>query len=366
MWSTAASTIANNVGKFSGVFKRFREAKSGNQENREVRAHNLAIEAMSYRKRSLAPWLITAFYLPILIMWLVIGTIPIINFWGNVLDPSIRGSFNLIRLFVLDYEKLWVMLGREFIITIIIQAMGIAVAGWQGKKKTESLVRGTLEMQQEEKKMMEEETKNLDKIKEIVKEKKNHNINVNMNFWDEVYAELMVVEGGYVDDPDDRGGETYKGVSRKNFPNWNGWILIDNLKNHENFPRVLNSNSELELAVKVFYYDVFYAELKCPAIAEHSKDVARELFDSAVNAGHKRAVQWLQKAINFCSFGFNIDLKEDGKIGDKTVRALIQLLPKYERQVYKSMNGYQFNHYESIVSRKPSQKKYARGWLVRV
>lgn len=37
-------------------------------------------------------------------------------------------------------------------------------------------------------------------------------------------------EGGYINDPDDKGGETYKGISRKYNPDWKGWRIIDNTK----------------------------------------------------------------------------------------------------------------------------------------
>lgn len=55
------------------------------------------------------------------------------------------------------------------------------------------------------------------------------------------YKKLEVAEGGYVNDPDDAGGETYKGVSRKANPNWIGWIILDDLKKHhpKNFLQLL-------------------------------------------------------------------------------------------------------------------------------
>ena len=41
---------------------------------------------------------------------------------------------------------------------------------------------------------------------------------------------VLVSEGGYVDDPDDRGGETVRGISRKHHPDWRGWIQVDGIK----------------------------------------------------------------------------------------------------------------------------------------
>ena len=44
------------------------------------------------------------------------------------------------------------------------------------------------------------------------------------------FEKLILAEGGYVNDSDDAGGETYLGISRKNNPNWSGWKLIDSIK----------------------------------------------------------------------------------------------------------------------------------------
>ena len=45
------------------------------------------------------------------------------------------------------------------------------------------------------------------------------------------YALTAAYEGGYVDDPEDAGGETYRGISRRYHPSWQGWQIIDTLKN---------------------------------------------------------------------------------------------------------------------------------------
>ena len=36
--------------------------------------------------------------------------------------------------------------------------------------------------------------------------------------FDEEFDKVILAEGGYVNDPDDAGGETYLGISRKNNP----------------------------------------------------------------------------------------------------------------------------------------------------
>jgi lysozyme family protein len=58
----------------------------------------------------------------------------------------------------------------------------------------------------------------------------------------QAHSIVMNNEGGYANDPSDRGGETYKGISRNNFPNWKGWKLIDLHKLHVGFPQNLEAD----------------------------------------------------------------------------------------------------------------------------
>ena len=44
------------------------------------------------------------------------------------------------------------------------------------------------------------------------------------------FQKVILAEGGYVNDSDDAGGETYLGISRRNNPNWIGWEVIDEEK----------------------------------------------------------------------------------------------------------------------------------------
>lgn len=47
-------------------------------------------------------------------------------------------------------------------------------------------------------------------------------------------------EGGYVCDPSDPGGETYKGVARNMHSGWTGWMEIDLAKKEPGFPANLD------------------------------------------------------------------------------------------------------------------------------
>ena len=45
--------------------------------------------------------------------------------------------------------------------------------------------------------------------------------------FDEEFDKLIFVEGGYVNDKDDKGGETFMGITRKNHPTAAVWEIID-------------------------------------------------------------------------------------------------------------------------------------------
>lgn len=112
------------------------------------------------------------------------------------------------------------------------------------------------------------------------------------------YKKLEVAEGGYVNDKDDAGMETYKGVSRKANPNWIGWIILDDLKKHhpKTFAAIAKKTPQLEKAVqdlyKKNYWDCFNLDdFKSQAIAE-------QLFDSCVNTGKSAAIKMAQRVVN--------------------------------------------------------------------
>jgi lysozyme family protein len=70
---------------------------------------------------------------------------------------------------------------------------------------------------------------------------------------------LLVDEGGYVDDPNDAGGETYCGIARTFQPTWPGWALITAHKAaHTCLDQVLAKDTALQGLVSSFYRDHFW------------------------------------------------------------------------------------------------------------
>ena len=175
-------------------------------------------------------------------------------------------------------------------------------------------------------------------------------------------------EGGYLHDPDDAGGETFRGVSRRYNPNWIGWRQIDRHKKRpKGFPASLDEDNDLRVAVVGFYREHYWDQF----LGDHIPDqgVANELFDTGVNMGVTRAVEFLQKALNVLNRNGSLypDLVDDGIFGPKTLRALESYLDHDPPGVLlKAMNILQGMHYLDYMNQSPIQEKYARGWLKRV
>ena len=192
-----------------------------------------------------------------------------------------------------------------------------------------------------------------------------------MNNFAEAYNKTMKHEGGYVHDPYDLGGETYKGISRSYNPSWEGWDIIDVLKTEANWPDSLKDNLDLDVlkldkSTKSFYKSRYFNPFKGD---DMSVELATEMFDTAVNMGVGRAVKFLQTALNVLNRDEKLykDMVEDGDYGQITHSCLsIYLTKDTEHLLLKLLNVLQGNHYISYMKKSPVQERYARGWFTRV
>jgi len=174
-------------------------------------------------------------------------------------------------------------------------------------------------------------------------------------------------EGGYVKDPEDRGGETYKGVARRYNPGWPGWVRIDKAKKQRGFPKALQADQALQTEVAAFYRSHYWDKFQGDSIPVQA--IANELFDTAVNLGVARVIEFFQRALNVLNRNgvLYADLVTDGVFGPKSLAALRAYLKKDKPDyLLKILNVLQGMHYIDFMTRSPLQEKFARGWLNRV
>jgi lysozyme family protein len=160
------------------------------------------------------------------------------------------------------------------------------------------------------------------------------------------YPKLIAHEGGYVNDHLDRGGETYRGISRKNFPTHDIFRYLDSkkpIKKNTVFP-------EAEQEVKNFYKVVFWNSIRADLIKNQS--VAEILVDWKINGGFNP--KKLQQMVGE---------KQDGAIGDRTIQAINKADSTH---LFATIKQARKAHYTSIIKNNPSQAKFANGWFARI
>ncbi|MEL7499276.1 MAG: glycosyl hydrolase 108 family protein [Planctomycetota bacterium] len=185
------------------------------------------------------------------------------------------------------------------------------------------------------------------------------------------YGETELFEGGYVNDPDDKGGETHRGVTRRFHPKWPGWKIIDQIKSDfpDDFVRRINDNQKLVELSKTLYRDKYWAPIQGDQFTNQL--LANKVFDTGVNQGVATSVRYLQDGLNLLNRNQKNydDIKVDGKMGSSTLTAMSAFLKLEKGQpdyLLKLLNLMQAWKYVELMKADKSQEKFARGWLNRV
>ena len=181
------------------------------------------------------------------------------------------------------------------------------------------------------------------------------------------FNKVMKTEGGYVNDPDDLGGETYKGIARTYHKSWSGWVRIDQYKEGTGFPTCLDADRGLQRDVMNFYKEWYWDAIGLDDLT--SQEAAEELFDMAVHLGVRRAVLFLQRGLNVLNRRGVLwpDLVVDGAAGARTIRALSQYEAKEAPNfLIKTLLLQRGSYYIDRTLEREASEKYIRGWLRRL
>lgn len=178
--------------------------------------------------------------------------------------------------------------------------------------------------------------------------------------FESVLPYTLTFEGGYVNDPKDAGGETYKGISRRANPDWAGWSIVDASKRASNNISAVGIDAALvnNTILKGLVADLYYKKYYVPVMAFKAPErVIDKMFDTGVNMGPGAAIRLAQSVI-----GASVD----GSIGPKTLASKDIYFNHASVDTFlTSFCKAQENFYRDIIARKPDQAKFLNGWLRR-
>ena len=93
-----------------------------------------------------------------------------------------------------------------------------------------------------------------------------------------------------------------------------------------------------------------------------SDEIAKRVFDMAVNGGAGTAVKLLQQAVNWSRDSAPLSLVVDGQWGPKTVEEVNKC---NQDELVSEFQQARCAYYECIVAKNPADAQYLNGWLAR-
>ncbi len=148
--------------------------------------------------------------------------------------------------------------------------------------------------------------------------------------FDRAMDHVLAFEGGYVNDPQDPGGETIYGISRRHHPE--AW----------------QDGRPTQDQAKAIYLRDYWQGCRC---SDLPAAVAVLVFDGAINQGQSRAVKCLQEALG---------VTVDGLIGPKTIAAANNCDAGKLARCVVVERAYHYGQLNKIFGR------FGRGWMRRL
>ena len=161
-----------------------------------------------------------------------------------------------------------------------------------------------------------------------------------MSNFDKCLQIILHHEGGYVNHPEDPGGMTNLGVTKRVYEDWVGYAVSEHTMQHLT-----------EEDVAPIYKKNYWDRIKGDDLPE---GLNLCVFDFGVNAGTGRATKYLQTMIGTIV---------DGGIGPMTIRALDEHVSLIGLQ--ETIEQYQENR-QRYYERLKTFKTFGRGWTRRV
>ncbi|WP_419792969.1 glycoside hydrolase family 108 protein [Serratia fonticola] len=171
---------------------------------------------------------------------------------------------------------------------------------------------------------------------------------------DQIFNAILGKEGGYVNNPADKGGATRWGITE----------VVARAHGYSGDMRQLPR----ETALAILTAD-YWTGPRFDLIADVSPVIAAEICDTGVNMGPSVPAKWLQRWLSAMNNGGELypDLIPDGQIGPRTVSALKLFLlargKEGEAVLLKALNCSQAARYLELAEQRPANEAFLYGWV---
>lgn len=165
---------------------------------------------------------------------------------------------------------------------------------------------------------------------------------------------ILKIEGGYVNHPSDRGGETNFGIT----------VAVARANGYTGPMRNMPKATAIQI-----YRKKYWIAPRFDLVAQISEKIAAELFDTGINMGQSVASQFLQLALN----GLNRrerdypDILVDGIIGNQTITTLGKYMarnqPNSEVRMLKLLECQQGARYLNLTINREKNEDFLNGWI---
>jgi lysozyme family protein len=172
---------------------------------------------------------------------------------------------------------------------------------------------------------------------------------------DRLIDALIEREGGYVNNPADKGGPTCFGITE----------AVARANGYAGAMKLLPRDEAAAI-----YKRLYWLRPRFDEIAKRSPRLAAELFDTGVNMGPAVAVTFLQRALTALNRNGSDypDLVPDGRTGPVTLAAVDAFLKLRgslagETVLLRALEALQGERYLRLAERRPANEAFLYGWL---
>lgn len=166
--------------------------------------------------------------------------------------------------------------------------------------------------------------------------------------FNDIIEDVLRREGGYVNHPNDKGGPTNMGITKKTLERYlNRKVSIDELR-----------NLQKETAIEIYDRKYFSG----PRINTLPEGLQPIMVDTSILYGPVRAIKFAQKIVNEAGFG---PITVDGILGPVSREKIKESYYEMDYFFINAMVEERIMFCKLIVLNNPKQKVFLKGWINR-